>query len=198
MARVSHPNVIPVFDVGMWGDQVFVAMELVDGGTLGTWLKAEQRPGARCWSASWRRAGGSRPRTTRGWCTATSSPPTCWWAARAASTSRTSGWRGRWGTARGGRVPGGGGGPPAARTGGCWTPRSRQAGLVVGTPDLHVPGAVPGHGAGRAHGPIQLLRGALRRALRHAPLRPGQPQGLRVQPGARRRRARSRSGARSR
>ncbi|RKG95115.1 serine/threonine-protein kinase [Corallococcus sp. CA053C] len=44
MARVSHPNVIPVFDVGMWGDQVFVAMELVDGGTLGTWLKAAKRP----------------------------------------------------------------------------------------------------------------------------------------------------------
>ncbi|NOK21872.1 protein kinase domain-containing protein [Corallococcus carmarthensis] len=43
MARVSHPNVIPVFDVGMWGDQVFVAMELVEGGTLGSWLK-EAKP----------------------------------------------------------------------------------------------------------------------------------------------------------
>ncbi|NTX05795.1 serine/threonine-protein kinase [Myxococcus sp. CA040A] len=43
MARVSHPNVIPVFDVGMWGDQVFVAMELVDGGTLASWLKASPR-----------------------------------------------------------------------------------------------------------------------------------------------------------
>ncbi|MCP3102477.1 serine/threonine-protein kinase [Myxococcus sp. K15C18031901] len=43
MARVSHPNVIPVFDVGMWGDQVFVAMELVDGGTLSSWLKSGQR-----------------------------------------------------------------------------------------------------------------------------------------------------------
>ncbi|NOK32839.1 tetratricopeptide repeat protein [Corallococcus exercitus] len=43
MARVSHPNVIPVFDVGMWGDQVFVAMELVDGGTLGSLLK-EAKP----------------------------------------------------------------------------------------------------------------------------------------------------------
>ncbi|WP_267556437.1 serine/threonine-protein kinase [Corallococcus sp. BB11-1] len=43
MARVSHPNVIPVFDVGIWGDQVFVAMELVDGGTLGTWLKESRR-----------------------------------------------------------------------------------------------------------------------------------------------------------
>jgi eukaryotic-like serine/threonine-protein kinase len=43
MARVSHPNVIPVFDVGMWGDQVFVAMELAEGGTLGSWLKEGKR-----------------------------------------------------------------------------------------------------------------------------------------------------------
>ncbi|MCK8499933.1 protein kinase domain-containing protein [Myxococcus fulvus] len=43
MARVSHPHVIPVFDVGMWGDQVFVAMELVDGGTLASWLKESPR-----------------------------------------------------------------------------------------------------------------------------------------------------------
>jgi eukaryotic-like serine/threonine-protein kinase len=39
MARVSHPNVIPIFDVGMWGDQVFLAMELADGGTLSGWLE---------------------------------------------------------------------------------------------------------------------------------------------------------------
>ncbi|WPB74913.1 serine/threonine-protein kinase [Archangium violaceum] len=41
MARVSHPNVIPIFDVGMWGDQVFLAMELADGGTLSGWLEEE-------------------------------------------------------------------------------------------------------------------------------------------------------------
>ncbi|KFE64719.1 Serine/threonine kinase family protein [Hyalangium minutum] len=41
MARVSHPNVIPIFDVGVWGDQVFLAMELVDGGTLSAWLQQE-------------------------------------------------------------------------------------------------------------------------------------------------------------
>lgn len=43
MARVSHPNVIPIFDVGVWGDQVFLAMEIVDGGTLASWLKAKPR-----------------------------------------------------------------------------------------------------------------------------------------------------------
>ncbi|RKH95738.1 serine/threonine protein kinase [Corallococcus sp. AB038B] len=43
MARISHPNVIPVFDVGIWGAQVFLAMELLDGGTLGQWLKEAPR-----------------------------------------------------------------------------------------------------------------------------------------------------------
>ncbi len=43
MARVSHPNVIPIFDVDVWGDRVFLAMELVDGGTLASWVKEGQR-----------------------------------------------------------------------------------------------------------------------------------------------------------
>lgn len=45
MARLSHPNVISVYDVGSSGDQVFIVMELVDGSTLGEWLHA----GARSW-----------------------------------------------------------------------------------------------------------------------------------------------------
>ena len=40
-ASIDHPNVIPIFDVGMWGDQVFLAMELADGGTLSGWLEEE-------------------------------------------------------------------------------------------------------------------------------------------------------------
>ncbi len=43
MARVSHPNVCSVFDVGIYSDQVFVAMEFVEGSTLQDWLK-EPRP----------------------------------------------------------------------------------------------------------------------------------------------------------
>jgi serine/threonine protein kinase len=42
MARLSHPNVIAVYDVGTAFDQVFVAMEFVDGGTLTDWLKREK------------------------------------------------------------------------------------------------------------------------------------------------------------
>lgn len=38
MARLSHPNVIPVFDVGTLAERVFVAMEFVDGQTARQWI----------------------------------------------------------------------------------------------------------------------------------------------------------------
>ncbi|HTE53019.1 MAG TPA: protein kinase, partial [Kofleriaceae bacterium] len=43
MARLTHPNVIRVYDVGVAHDHVFVAMEFVDGGTLAEWLKEAPR-----------------------------------------------------------------------------------------------------------------------------------------------------------
>jgi tetratricopeptide (TPR) repeat protein len=43
MARLSHPNVSAVYDVGMFGDRVFLAMELIEGQNLRQWLKAERR-----------------------------------------------------------------------------------------------------------------------------------------------------------
>ena len=39
MAKVSHANVVPIYDVGVHGDQVFLAMEFIDGVDLATWLK---------------------------------------------------------------------------------------------------------------------------------------------------------------
>jgi len=44
IAKVSHPNVIVVHDVGAFGNQIFVATEFVDGHTLSYWLLAETRP----------------------------------------------------------------------------------------------------------------------------------------------------------
>jgi eukaryotic-like serine/threonine-protein kinase len=43
MARLAHPNVVTVFDVGTVGDQVYVAMEFVNGETLRDWVKREPR-----------------------------------------------------------------------------------------------------------------------------------------------------------
>src|SRR3569833_1520604 len=39
LARLSHPNVVPVYDVGTVDGQAFVAMEYVEGQTLKRWLK---------------------------------------------------------------------------------------------------------------------------------------------------------------
>ena len=44
LARLQHPNVVAVYDVGtLDGDQAFVAMELVDGQTMRQWLKEKPR-----------------------------------------------------------------------------------------------------------------------------------------------------------
>ena len=38
LARLSHPNVVAVHDVGTSGDAVFLALELVDGTSLEHWM----------------------------------------------------------------------------------------------------------------------------------------------------------------
>ncbi|MEZ4382775.1 MAG: serine/threonine-protein kinase [Nannocystaceae bacterium] len=43
MAKLSHPNVVAVYDVGTFEGQVFVAMELIRGETLGDWFKEHER-----------------------------------------------------------------------------------------------------------------------------------------------------------
>ena len=46
LARISHPNVIAVHDVGLLGDEVFIAMELVRGPNLRAHLRDARPPSA--------------------------------------------------------------------------------------------------------------------------------------------------------
>jgi formylglycine-generating enzyme required for sulfatase activity len=43
MARLSHPNVVAVHDVGVFEDQVFLAMEFLAAGTIKSWLADKPR-----------------------------------------------------------------------------------------------------------------------------------------------------------
>src|SRR5262249_20083094 len=43
LARIRDPHVVTVHEVSTLGDQVFMTMELVDGGTLVGWLRAQRR-----------------------------------------------------------------------------------------------------------------------------------------------------------
>ncbi len=43
MAKLHHVNVVPIFDVGTAGDDVYVVMPLLEGGTLGSWVRAAPR-----------------------------------------------------------------------------------------------------------------------------------------------------------
>ena len=43
MARLRHPNVVTVYDVGTFDDRIYIAMEFVDGMTLRKWVQREPR-----------------------------------------------------------------------------------------------------------------------------------------------------------
>src|SRR5262245_50072619 len=43
LAKVSHPNVVAVYEVGAAGGVAFIAMERLQGTTLGAWLQARPR-----------------------------------------------------------------------------------------------------------------------------------------------------------
>lgn len=43
IAQLNHPNIVSIFDMGVAEGEVYVAMELVDGGSLKQWLSAPTR-----------------------------------------------------------------------------------------------------------------------------------------------------------
>src|SRR5262249_44171985 len=44
VARLAHPNVVAIHDVGAFGDGLFIAMELIDGEPLSRWLGHRRTP----------------------------------------------------------------------------------------------------------------------------------------------------------
>ncbi|HET6585574.1 MAG TPA: serine/threonine-protein kinase, partial [Nannocystaceae bacterium] len=42
LAKLNHPNVVQVYEVGKYDDHVFLAMELVEGRTLRAWVRADR------------------------------------------------------------------------------------------------------------------------------------------------------------
>jgi cell division septation protein DedD len=91
MARLSSPYVVQVFQVGDHGDQLYLAMEFVDGVTLSELAQGPRRP----WQAGPPRlpatpVEASPPPTPPASSTATSSPTTSSSAPTAAPASSTS------------------------------------------------------------------------------------------------------------
>src|SRR6187551_1201624 len=43
IAKLSHPNVVVVFDVGTFEEKVFIAMEFLEGNTAGFWSQSQNR-----------------------------------------------------------------------------------------------------------------------------------------------------------
>ena len=81
-AKLTHPNIVSLYDTGRDDDRVYLVLEYVEGATLAEVLAHHgapdpgQSPRRSC-SAS---RGRWTTRTSAAWCTATSSPRTSCWA----------------------------------------------------------------------------------------------------------------------
>jgi hypothetical protein len=63
MARLEHEHVARIYEVGAWGDQIYIAMELIEGVTLEACTTARRRRRRRRCSSASRWSG--RPRARR-------------------------------------------------------------------------------------------------------------------------------------
>ncbi len=43
LARLAHPNIVPIFEVGQWGLGLYIVMELIEGVTLRDWMAERER-----------------------------------------------------------------------------------------------------------------------------------------------------------
>jgi serine/threonine-protein kinase len=76
-AALQHPNVVTIFDSGTDRDTAFLVMELLPGPTLDRYVAQHgPLPERDAVTLAEQVASGLARRTARGWCTATSSPPT--------------------------------------------------------------------------------------------------------------------------
>ncbi|MFP2933629.1 serine/threonine-protein kinase, partial [Pyxidicoccus sp. 3LG] len=165
LARLSHPNVVIVHDVGVDGDTVFLAMELVRGRTLRHWLAEAPRPWREVLARFLQAGQGLAAAHAVGLVHRDFKPDnvllgadgqvrvTDFGLARLAHAEP--------GVADGSTLES----PP--REGDTRTRRAARH------PRVHVPGAVAGPARGRAQRPVQLLRRAVRGPLRPAALHGG-------------------------
>ena len=168
MATLSHENVVPVFDAGEDGRRVYIAMQLVEGGTLEAWMRepTPTRPGRRSSTSTSPPPVASLRPTRPESSTATSSRATCSSATTAAFACSTSGWP------SGGAVPSSAPDTGEVDVGAGMSMELTRAGSVMGTLG-YIPPEQLKHGEADARSDQFSFSAALFKALfGHHPYRP--------------------------